>query len=250
MTSGGIKSKAANQLVVTRLKAMSRLGPESEAVIMALSHQSRHEAGAELVRDREPLLPRFLVEGWAARVRWLPDGRRQIITFILPGDGIGICERPAPLALSPVVALTAGQTLDGREVAAVLWSSESHTDLSHAFHMSASFDEAALIDQVVRLGRQTAYERLAHLLLELGYRLALAGLAPKDDFPCPLTQEMLADATGLSVVHVNRTLQQMRREDLLEFRSGRVRLLQFDLLEAIADWRSPQPSAWVRRTTR
>lgn len=239
---------AFNQLVVTRLNAMSRLGAEGEALVMGLSHLTPHVAGAELVRDRDPLLPRFLVEGWAARVRWLPDGRRQIISFILPGDGMGLCERAQPLALSPVLALTDGRTLDGRAVVAALGEEASNSDLSNAFHVSSSFDEAALMDQVVRLGRQTAYERLAHLLLELRYRLALANLASSTDFPCPLTQEMLADATGLSVVHVNRTLQQMRRDALLEFRQGRVRLSQPDLLATIADWRCPQPSAWLHQT--
>lgn len=234
-----------NRLVATRLNAMSPLSAESEAIIQGLSHLSHHSVGAELVRDREPPLPRFLVQGWAARLRWLPDGRRQIITFILPGDAIGICERPHPLALSPVVALTDGRTLNGRAVAAAL-ASATPSDLSDAFHISTAFDAAGLIDQVVRLGRQTAYERLAHLLLEFGHRLALAGLASTSDYPCPLTQEMLADATGLSVVHVNRTLQQMRRDELLEFRQGHVRLLQIDLLQAISDWRSPRPLEWAR----
>lgn len=234
-----------NRLVATRLNALSRLGAGSEALIMGLTHISRHAAGMELVREREPPVPRFIVEGWAARVRWLPDGRRQIITFILPGDGIGLCTRSQPLGLCPVVALTDGLTLDGRAVASALGAAGGPSDLADAFHVSASLDDAAMMDQVVRLGRQTAYERLAHLLLEFGDRLARAGLASITDFPCPLTQEMLADATGLSVVHVNRTLQQMRRDELLGFRQGRVRLLQFDLLQTIADWHPPQPADWL-----
>ena len=89
-----------------------------------------------------------------------------------------------------------------------------------------------------RLGRQTGYERTAHLLLELGDRLAAAGLGDGRRFPMPLTQESLADALGLSVVHVNRILQQLRRERLIELRSGEAVLIERDLLVGVADYRS------------
>ncbi len=242
----GADAMRLNGLVLDRLQAVSRLGPEAEALVLGMSQIQVHPAGTELVRDNAVLTPRFLVEGWAARVRWLPDGRRQIISFIIPGDGVGICARPQPLALAPVLALTEVITLDARTVAIALVGAKPPPGLAEAFHISASFEEAGLIDQVVRLGRQSAYERLAHLLLELRYRLSIVGLASRTAFSCPLTQEMLADATGLSIVHVNRTLQQMRRDDLLEFRSGEVELLKPALLESIADWRPAQPSAWTR----
>ena len=77
-------------------------------------------------------------------------------------------------------------------------------------------------DQITRLGRRTAYERFGNLLLELYHRLHVVGLARDGRFALPLTQEMLADALGLSVVHVNRTVQQMRRDGLLELRAGTV----------------------------
>lgn len=230
-------------LVHTRLKTLATIGPEVDALVHGLGGLQTHAAGSQLVHDREPLVPRLLVSGWAARVRWLADGRRQIIGFIIAGDAIGICERPQPLALAPVLALTTVQTLDGRAMQAALVSGDRPPGLAEAFHMAASLDEAALIDQVVRLGRQTAYERIGHLLLELRYRHQQVGLGTETDFPCPLTQEMIADATGLSVVHVNRTLQQLRRDELLELRQGYARLLQTELLEAITDWRPPQPSA-------
>ncbi len=105
-----------------------------------------------------------------------------------------------------------------------------------------TLDEASLLDHIVRLGRQTAYERMAHLLLELRWRLAEVGLGDERKFPLPLTQEVLADALGLSIVHVNRTLQQLRREGLLEMRAGFVELLKPDVLIATSDFRLPQPT--------
>ena len=99
-------------------------------------------------------------------------------------------------------------------------------------------------EQVVRVGRRTAYERMCHLLLELHHRLSLVGLAQDWRFPMPLTQEILADATSLSIVHVNRTLTQLRREHLVEIRQGHVTLLEPAELISIADFRPPEPSDW------
>ncbi len=235
---------ALNRLILVRLNALSPIGDEMTDAVLGLRGLQDHPTGSELVRDREALVPRFLVSGWAARVRWLADGRRQIISFILPGDSIGLCERPQPIALAPVVALTKVQTLDASPIQKALSAPGTYPGLSQAFHIAASLDEAVLMDQVVRLGRQAAYERLSHLLLELGHRLEQVGLGRRMDFPCPLTQEMIADALGLSIVHVNRTLQQLRGEALLELKQGRAQLLNGDLLETIADWRVPQPSAY------
>jgi CRP-like cAMP-binding protein len=96
----------------------------------------------------------------------------------------------------------------------------------------------------VRLGRQTACGRFAHLMLELSGRLARLGLVSGDSFAMPLTQEVLADALGLSVVHVNRTVQLLRREGLLDIRGGMVSLLQPERLRALASWAPlPQPTA-------
>ena len=109
--------------------------------------------------------------------------------------------------------------------------------------MSASTDEAYLLGQVVRIGRQTAYERVAHLLLELHFRLRVVGLATDDFMPLPLTQEIIADALGLSIVHLNRTLQQLRRDGIVEVKGGVARLLDAGRLRSIADFRAPHVTA-------
>ena len=87
----------------------------------------------------------------------------------------------------------------------------------------------------MRLGRQTAYERMAHLLLELHGRLAEIGEARGESFHLPIKQEVLADALGLSLVHVNRTLQQMRRDGLIDMRGAQLTLLNRAVLEAASD---------------
>ncbi|MCR5880865.1 Crp/Fnr family transcriptional regulator [Phenylobacterium sp. J367] len=109
--------------------------------------------------------------------------------------------------------------------------------LARAFRKAQALEQALLLDHVVRLGRQTAYERVAHFLLELQHRLHLSALGDQQRFALPLTQEIMADVLGLSIVHVNRTLQQLRREQLIELRSGVAILLQRDTLVGIAGFK-------------
>jgi CRP-like cAMP-binding protein len=201
--------------------------------------------GTELCNDGgRPSQPRIIVDGWAARSRILPDGRRQIFSFLIPGDGMGICTRPNPRALSATVALTPLQTVDAAPLHDALLRRDLRcSGLLEAFAIIGGLDEAMLLDHIVRLGRQTAYERTAHLILDLRERLAAVGMVEEDTFVLPLTQELLADALGISVVHVNRTLQQMRRGGLIETKHGRLKVLQPDSLAVIADFRHLQVSA-------
>jgi CRP-like cAMP-binding protein len=99
----------------------------------------------------------------------------------------------------------------------------------------------------MRVGRQTAYERTAHFILEIHERLSQVGLAGDTTVAIPLTQEIMADALGLSVVHLNRTLQQLRRNQLIEFKSGLVRLLQPEQLAEIAHFRIPRVTQAARQ---
>lgn len=233
-------------VVAFRLQRLAPLTPASAAVVWGLSGLQSFAPGSHLVHDGQPLRPRFIISGWAARARHLPDGRRQIVGFILPGEGLGLCERPQPLALCPVVALTAVTTVEAGDVARAAFGSgvERRTDLRAALHLSAALEEHHLIDQAVRLGRQSALERVAHLLLELRHRHQLTQADPVRTFDFPVTQEQLADATGLSAVHVNRTLQQMRKDGLLELQQGQALLLRPELLEVVADWTEPQINRW------
>lgn len=239
--------EAAQNVIVRRLNRLSPLDSEGVALLMSLGGRLSHRPGAELQGERQlGVRPRLLVAGWAARIRTLPDGRRQILGFVLPGDPIGLARRPQPLVLANTVALTAVQTLDAAPVhSALAAGGERWASLARALQASSGLHEGYLLDQVMRLGRLTAYERMAHLLLELRDRLELAGLATAESFPMPLTQEMLADATGLSTVHVNRILQQLRRENMLELRAGTVTLLDPAALQAVCDYTRADPALWA-----
>lgn len=231
-------------VVLRRLRALAPLNEREANLLLSIGAQRQtYPAGAELFGQGHLAgRPKVLLSGWACRCRVLPDGRRQIFTFVVPGDAIGLCARPDPILQSTTIALTKVATADATALAEAAFERSSEFEgLANAVSIAGLLDEASLLDHIVRLGRQTAYERMAHLLLELRWRLSAVGLASDRRFPLPLTQEVLADALGLSIVHVNRTLQQLRREGLLEMRAGAVELLKPEVLVATSDFRLPQP---------
>lgn len=211
--------------VIARLDALRPLTAREKALIAGLSGRTRSvEAGACLLEEGDEIAaPFYVLSGWACRQRLLPDGRRQIVSLVLPGEGSGLCRRPRPLAFTSTMALTALVVTDGSQM--LDEASPVAVGLSDVLARAAALDEHRLISHVVRLGRLTAYERFCSLFLELGERLEEVGLGDRDDFELPVTQEVLADALGLSVVHVNRTLQQLRRDGVIASSGGRVRVL-------------------------
>lgn len=174
-------------------------------------YSARRELYPSGTRLRRPLL---VAEGWACRFRFLGDGRRQILSFYLPGDVIG------PVLPASIGSITRLSLFEPPVV-----DKAGDTGIACVLAASAARDEVYLLNQIARLGRQTAYGRMAHLMLELRDRLWPAGLADETGFPMPLTQEMLADALGLSNVHVNRTLQALRRDKMLVLENGRARIM-------------------------
>jgi len=203
------------------------------------SHRVRLQPHSDLVVEGANVNTVYLLEsGWGIRYKLLSDGRRQILNFVLPGDFVGLRASLFGIQDQTVELITAA-------IAATVPSARimdlfrSHPKLAAAVSWSSAREEAMMADHIVRLGRRNAYERMAHLLLELLRRLQAVGLAGDRGFDLPATQETLGDFLGLSVVHVNRTLRRLREEMLIAQENGRVRLLDIPRLEAIADFESP-----------
>jgi len=108
--------------------------------------------------------------------------------------------------------------------------------LATAVLWAASRDEAMVVEHLVDIGRRNAKERAAHFLLELGARLKLVGLGSTSGYACPLSQYLLADALGLSAVHVNRVLRELREDGLVTFQHGQVEIHDLDALVLLADF--------------
>jgi CRP-like cAMP-binding protein len=177
-----------------------------------------------------------VVSGWACELRILPDGRRQIFGFMLPGEVIderctaSIGSRGV-IALSRLEVIDADATLAGEPALRQLFS--------QAVAEAALEREDRLYDHILRMGRLSARERVVHLLLELRERMDRVGLVKGDSFRVPLTHEVFADALGLSVVHINRTMKQLRQEGLVFFKSGSVTLLDPERLAIMSQYHSP-----------
>ena len=224
---------ASPPIISKLLRYMTLVDREIAALERLIQEQRTVGAGTELIDAREPYTGAFLIhEGWALRFRSFPDGRRQIINFLLPGDAFGlgslVLSRPdhnvaaiTPVTLSPIApeALMAMIREQPRVGAAFLWS--------------AAQEEAVLREHIVSIGRRTAYERVAHLLLELMHRLEQVDRASNGSFGVPLTQPLLADALGLSVVHVNRTLRRLQNDGLIAVRSRHIAILDYDALQRV-----------------
>lgn len=213
--------------VTSRVEA---LGPRVEKISAKTILQSE---------DHQPGRARYIVSGWACRQRHLSDGRRQVFGFVLPGDGVGICLHPKPLANATTMALTPLEVVDAHDLVRPE-ALEDCPGVRPLLVAAANEDERQLLDHVVRLGRLDALERVAHLFLELHDRLDVVGLSVDGCFPLPLTQEVLADALGLSIVHINRTLQELRRQNLITMQTGHVTLLDRPALIALADYAPPR----------
>ena len=198
----------------------------------------RYGPGAQVHQDPDaaPEKQLIIVSGWACDLRILPDGRRQIFSFLLPGDAIE-ARGAGSVGSRGLVALTRLEVVDsGRQLAA---DAEGREALTLALHEAALQREERLYDHVVRMGRLSAKERVIHLLLELRERLERVGLVDGDTFKIPLTQEIFADALGLSVVHINRTLKELRKEGLVSVKSGSATLHNPRKLATVSCYVSP-----------
>lgn len=182
-----------------------------------LSAQPRAYAPGDLVgadASDESLIR--IVSGWAYEGRATAD-RRQVFAFLLPGDDGLAPSRPC-VETGAVVALTRLDVLEATVTSGDL-SRPSRADLIAPV---LERDLSRLREQAVRLGLMSAQARIADLFLDLHRRLSAVGHVRRDSFHTPLTQDLIASALGLSVVHVNRSLQRMRHGQLLTVQSGRV----------------------------
>jgi len=201
------------------------------------------KAGATLFRQGEPFDQVFtILSGWALTCKVFEDGRRQIIRFALPGDLIGFEGNESSGMAYSAEAIT-DVRLCGIRHATFFRDCTCSAQLAMNFAAAIAREVLSAWNHVGALGQQTAMGRVANLLLDLHRRVTALGGADGPgpavaEFPAvhlPISQIHIADATGLTPVHVCRTLKHMRLDGLLEFRKERLVLLDPDRLAAIAE---------------
>lgn len=197
-----------------------------------------HRARTHIIhRGDDPTHVHLFLDGWAYRYKVLSDGRRQILGFLVPGD---LCDINIFILKRMDHAI---ETLTHGDVSGV--SRESLSELTTTFPQvmkgmwwDTLVSHAIQREWLLNLGQRLAAERIAHLLCELFVRLRCVGLTDGTRCDFPLTQVDLADATGLSPVHVNRSLQQLRAMDLIEWKGRSLLIPDFKKLAELGQFNS------------
>lgn len=201
-----------------------------------LSQRQPVTAGTPLISERQTDRSAYAVlSGWAYRYRVFEDGRRQISRLFLPGDFIGLNAALLGLPEQPIAALSEMQ-LAKVDAAHLLETLQHRRGLWLAFLWSDTRDRFISEERVASIGRRSAYERLAHILVELYHRLELTGNASEGRFVLPLTQDHLADLLGLTSIHINRVLRRLKRDNLISIEGRVVTLVAPERLNCIADY--------------
>jgi CRP-like cAMP-binding protein len=211
---------------------------ESRALEDAAGPARLYRAHEELVREGHGATHiGLLASGFAFRCRILPDGRRQIVSYLIPGD---LCDARLlllPVATHSVSTLTPANVVPfARERLLALVA--HHPRIGQALCWLTMVEELISREWLVNVGQRTAIERLAHLLCEVFARMHAVGLTDHGRCELPLTQVELADSLALSTVHVNRTLQELRRQGLVSLSAGMLEIHDFAALQAIAMFNS------------
>ena len=191
-------------------------------------------AGQHLIREGDrPDQVFLLVQGWAYRYKLTHDGSRQIMAYLIPGD---LCDPHVFVleAMDHSIALLTDAEVIAIPKQTIIDLTEQRPAIARAFWWSALVDEAVLREWLVNMGSRDAYERLAHLFCELWQRMFQVGLTRGDTYSLPVTQEQLGDTVGLTAVHVNRTLQQMRAAGLISTKSKQLTILEPERMKRAA----------------
>jgi CRP-like cAMP-binding protein len=221
------------------IRKLGRFVPLNDVEREALEEISRNarlcEPGRDLISEGDDPQAVFLImKGWAYRYKQLADGSRQILAYLIPGDTCDIQNflfekmdhSIGLLCDAQVVKIPAAQILD---------IMDRFPRVERALMWSTLVDEATLREWLLNVGQRSALERIAHLFCELCVRLTVVGLVDDEEsFTMPLTQAELADTTGMTAVHVNRTLQKLRKDGLVATIKGRLKIVDFATLAEIS----------------
>lgn len=225
--------------LLKKLLMWTHLDDSERSAVLALPHmESSVEKGGYIVRDGEkPRNSCLILSGFACRQKLVSDGEMQIMSIHMRGDFVDLQNSMLGTADHSVQALTQMRVANV-PIEAVLQLCLEYPKVGLALWYDTLVDAAIFREWIVNVGRRGARKRLAHLLCEFAVRLEQAGLADKCDYVMPMTQAQLADCTGLTPVHINRTLKGLDEENLIVRTKGSVRIPDWHKLAEVGDFQS------------
>lgn len=206
---------------VEKLNGFSPLTPDEIAALdAATSNRRQYNPKHDLIREGDRPGPVFVVlEGWACRYKILPNGSRQILAYLMPGDScdlhVGLLaemDHSIQTVTSALVATVSRQDMDG--------IFEQYKGVAKAMYLGQLIDEGTMRAWITSMGRRASIERVAHLMCELYLRAHNIGLTLEPPFALPLSQTMLADSLGMTPVHLNRVLKELRKTGAMTLQRG------------------------------
>ena len=220
-----------------KLRLRTPISSEEERVIRSLLAETREVAADQmLVRSGDRLNQSLLLlDGWLVRCKDLPSGERQILEIHLAGDFADLHGFTLQRLDHDIVSLTRCVIgiVPHERLKAI---TENHPHLTRVYWLFTNIDASIAREMALSLGQRPAISRMAHLFCELHVRLGIVGRTTDRMFEFPLTQRELSECLGLTVVHVNRTLQELRRRRIIEAENRQVTILDKLALEALAEF--------------
>jgi CRP-like cAMP-binding protein len=225
---------AAN-LLLKKLSNFTALSAEESQAVLDCSQDIRAYGPREdvITQGDKTGSVKLLLEGFACRYKVLEDGRRQVVAYFVPGD---LCDlrvfilKRMDHSIGAVVASKVAHISPDN----ILKLTSQYPTLTRALWWSTLVEEAITREWIVNVGQRNALERMAHLFCELLYRFRAVGLNEGNSCTLPLTQVELAETLGLSSVHVNRTLQELRRQKLIILEGGTLSIQDLGTLQELA----------------
>ena len=227
-----------------RLRRFVDLTPNDVETLRGLiEYETAIRKRRDLVVDGYPYTKLcFVKDGIAARYKVLRNGKRQIVSLLVPGDIVGLPGSFLDRASFSVVALT-DMKLEVCSHDAFIATCYRRPKFALALSWLAIHDATLYAERIVDIGRRTPIERLAHFLLELHMRLSMVGRASESAFDLPISQEVMSDTLGLSVPHLNRMLAKLRTDGMVTVADRRVELVDVKALQLLAHF---QPTTLAR----
>ncbi|EXS68726.1 Crp/Fnr family transcriptional regulator [Sphingobium sp. Ant17] len=211
---------------VKKLGGLAELTASDVRIIEnATSHPRRYSPRQDLIREGDEPGPMFVVlDGWVCRYKILPSGTRQIMAFLMPGDACDLHIKLLAEMDHGIQAITAATvaTVSKTDMETMM---RDHPNIAKAMYSAQLVDESVMRAWIVSMGRRSSTERVAHLICELYLRARNIGLTGDEEFSLPLSQLVLADALGMTAVHINRVLKDLRLAGAMALKRGSVTIL-------------------------